>query len=278
MANITAQDINKLRKITGVGMMDCKQALIEAEGDFDKAIQILRKKGQKVASKRADRETTEGIALAQVSQDATKGFGFLLGCETDFVARSEDFINAANIIMQTIISNNYKNLDELLEAKIPNKSITIKELIDELLGKIQEKIILTQYHCVEGAYVCAYVHHNKRISTLVAFNKKVSGIEEAAKEIAMQIAAMAPLALDENSIPNDILEKEREIAIEQSRLQNIPENKLEMVVQGKIQKFIKENTLLNQPLLINEKITVRQYLQSLDKDLSITQFLRISVA
>lgn len=277
MANITAQDINKLRKITGVGMMDCKQALIEAEGDFDKAIQILRKKGQKIASKRADRETNEGITLAQVNQDATKGFCFLLGCETDFVARSEDFINAANIIMQTIISNNYKNLDELLEAKIPNKSITIKELIDELLSKIQEKIILTQYHYVEGDYVYAYVHHNKRISTLVAFNKKVNGIEEAAKEIAMQIAAMAPMALDENSIPNDILEKEREIAIEQSRLQNIPENKLEMVVKGKIQKFINENTLLNQPLLINEKITVRQYLKSIDKDLSITQFVRVSV-
>lgn len=278
MANITAQDINKLRKMTGVGMMDCKQALIEADGDFDKAIQILRKKGQKVASKRADRETTEGIALAKTSDDAAKGFCFLLGCETDFVARGEDFVKAADSIMQTAIQNQCKSLDELLQAKLIDSQITVKELIDELLSKIQEKIELSNYHYLEAAYICAYVHHNKRISTLVAFNKKVNGLEEAAREIAMQIAAMAPLALDESSIPVDILEKEKEIAIEQSRQQNIPENKLEMVVQGKLQKFIKENTLLNQPLLINEKITVRQYLQSLDKELTITQFIRVSVA
>lgn len=277
MTNISAEDINKLRKMSGVGLMDCKAALIESEGDFDKAIEILRKKGQKVASRRADRETTEGIAIARTSEDKTFAVGFILGCETDFVSNSEDFAKATEAIMQTAIENQAKSKEELMKLQLVNQNATVESLINDLLGKIQEKIEVFQYKYIESPYVTAYNHHNKKLSTLVAFNKSdVAELEEAGKDIAMQTAAMAPIAINENDVSKDIIQKELEIAKEQIRQEGKPENLIDKIAQGKLNKFFKENVLLNQQFIKDNNITVKSYLESKDKELSVTKFIRIS--
>ncbi len=278
MANITAQDINKLRKMTGVGMMDCKQALTEAEGDFDKAIEILRKKGQKVASKRADRETSEGIAIARTTADHKLGIAFVLTCETDFVAKGDDFVKAANDIMDAAIAGKYETLEELSAAKLLQENRTVAELVNDLLGKIQEKIEISSYTLLKADFVTAYTHHNKKISTLVSFNKTVDGIEEAGKDVAMQIAAMAPVALDENSVSPQIIEKELEIARDQVRQEGKPEDMVEKIARGKLDKFFKENTLLSQAFIKDGNMTVKAYLQSIDKDLTVSTFYRLTVS
>ncbi len=278
MANITAQDINKLRKMTGVGMMDCKQALTEAEGDFDKAIEILRKKGQKVASKRADRETSEGVAIARTTEDNTFGIAFVLTCETDFVAKGDDFIQAANDIMDVAMSGRYTNMDELNAAKLMNQSQTVGELVNDLLSRIQEKIEVVSYVTLEAPYLTSYNHHNKKISTLVAFNKKIQGVEEAGKDVAMQIAAMAPVALDENSVPANIIEKELEIARDLIRQEGKPEEMVEKIAQGKLNKFFKESTLMSQAFIKDGNMTVKAYVESVDKDLQVTTFHRLTVS
>lgn len=278
MANITAQDINKLRKMTGVGMMDCKQALTEAEGDFDKAIEILRKKGQKVASKRADRETSEGIALARTTADHSFGIAFVLTCETDFVAKGDDFVKAANDIMDVAMNGKFKNIDDLNSAKLISGSNTVGELVNDLLGRIQEKIQISGYITHEAPFVMDYTHHNKKISTLVSFNKSVSGIADAAKDIAMQIAAMAPVAIDENSVAPEIIEKELEIARDLVRQEGKPEEMVEKIAQGKLNKFFKENTLLSQAFIKDGNLTVKSYLDTIDKELNVTSFNRLTVA
>jgi elongation factor Ts len=278
MANITAQDINKLRKMTGVGMMDCKQALTEAEGDFDKAIEILRKKGQKVASKRADRETTEGIAIAKTTADHSFGIAFVLTCETDFVAKGDDFIKAANDIMDVAMNGKFVNVEELNATKLPGENNTVSELINDLLGKIQEKIEITSYTVLQAEHVTAYTHHNKKICTLVGFNKSCQGIDEVGKDVAMQIAAMAPVAIDENSVSPQIIEKELEIARDLIRQEGKPEEMVEKIALGKLNKFFKESTLLNQSFIKDGNMTVKAYLQSIDKDLTVPVFHRLTVS
>jgi elongation factor Ts len=278
MTNITAQDINKLRKMTGVGMMDCKQALTEAEGDFDKAIEILRKKGQKVASKRADRETNEGIAIARTTADHQFGIAFILTCETDFVAKGEDFIKATNDIMDVAMHHKFKSADELLPAKLLSENKTVAELINDLLGKIQEKIEVSEYVAVEAPFIVGYTHHNKKICTLVSFNKTTSGLDEAGKDIAMQIAAMAPVAIDEHSVAPAIIEKELDIARELIRQEGKPEDMVEKIAQGKLNKFFKESTLLSQAFIKDGNMTVKAYLETIDKELSVSKFYRFSVS
>lgn len=278
MTNITAQDINKLRKQTGVGMMDCKLALTEAEGDFDKAIDILRKKGQKVASKRADRETTEGIAIAKTTADNTSGIAFILTCETDFVAKSESFVNAANAIINTAIENKINCLDTLLDTNIIGSTQKVSDLVNELLGTLQEKIIIANYSVLNAPFVVAYTHHNKKLCTLASFSKVTNDIENFSKDIAMQITAMAPVAVDESSVAPEVIEKELEIARDLIRQEGKPEEMVEKIAQGKLNKFFKESTLVNQQFIKDNNLTVKSFLQSIDNDLKITEFKRLTVA
>jgi elongation factor Ts len=278
MANITAQDINKLRKMSGVGMMDCKEALTEAEGDFDKAIEILRKKGQKVANKRADRETSEGVAIARTNANNTIGIAFVLTCETDFVAKGDDFVKAATEIMDTAMEGNFSSIDELNAAKLANGTQTVAELVNDLLSRIQEKIEISGYVKVTAPFISAYTHHNKKISTLVTFNKTIAGIEEPAKDIAMQIAAMAPIALNEDAVPAEVIEKELDIARDLVRQEGKPEDMVEKIAQGKLGRFFKENTLMSQSFIKDGNMTVKAYVESIDKDLTVTGFNRLTVS
>ncbi len=274
---ISASEVNKLRQITGAGMMDCKNALTESQGDFDKAIEILRKKGQKVADKRSDRETTEGYALASVNEAASVGVVTALNCETDFVAKNAEFIAMAEKIANLALTNLPADKDALLALPIDGRAIS--EHIVEMVGKIGEKIEVGVYTKIEAPYVHAYIHPGNRIVSLVGFNKAgFANSKEVGKDVAMQIAAMAPIAVDENTVPMDVIEKELEIAREVLRNEGKPEDKIEMIAQGKLKKFYSESTLLNQDFIKDGKMTVKQYLQSIDKDLTVTEFKRYSVA
>ncbi len=274
MAKITAADVNKLRKMTGAGMMDCKNALVEAEGDFDKAVEILRKKGQKVAAKRADRESSEGVVVATLNDERTRGVLISLNCETDFVAKNEDFIKLAEQFGK--IALNYNTKDEFLNAPFDDK-ISVTEKVTEQTGVIGEKIEIGAFEALEGAYLGSYIHSNKKIGTLVAFNKKSGGIEEVAHDIAMQVAAMSPIALDENSVPKEIIDKELEIAKEQLRNEGKPENILDKIAQGKLKKFFKESTLVNQAFIKDNKKSVADYVKEHDPELQITGFKRVAL-
>jgi len=274
MAKITAADVNKLRKMTGAGMMDCKNALVEADGDFEKAIEILRKKGQKVAAKRADRESSEGVVVAALNDDRTEGVLISLNCETDFVAKNADFIKLAEDFGK--IALQYDNKEDFLNAPFDDK-ITVAEKVTEQTGVIGEKIEIGAFEKLSGAYLGSYIHSNKKIGTLVAFNKAPEGIEEVAHDIAMQVAAMSPIALDEESVPQEIIDKELEIAKEQLRNEGKPENMLDKIAQGKLKKFFKENTLVNQAFIKDSKQTVADYVKSLDPELKITGFKRVAL-
>ncbi|NPA42927.1 MAG: elongation factor Ts [Chlorobi bacterium] len=274
MAKITAADVNKLRKMTGAGMMDCKNALVEAEGDFDKAIEILRKKGQKVAAKRADRESSEGVVVATLNDDRTRGVLISLNCETDFVAKNEDFIKLAEALGK--IALNYDTKEEFLQAPFA-EGLTVADKITEQTGVIGEKLEIGAFEPLEGAYLGSYIHSNKKIGTLVAFNKAPEGIEEVAHNVAMQVAAMNPIALDEASVPQEIVDKELEIAKEQLRNEGKPENMLDKIAQGKLKKFFKESTLVNQAYIKDNKKTVGAYVKELDPELQITGFKRVAL-
>ncbi len=274
MAKITAADVNKLRKMTGAGMMDCKNALVEAEGDFEKAIEILRKKGQKVASKRADRESSEGVVVAALNDDKTRGVLISLNCETDFVAKNDDFISLAEKFGK--IALNYDSKEEFLNAPFDEK-ISVSEKVTEQTGVIGEKIEIGAFKLLEGAYLGSYIHSNKKIGTLVAFNKAPEGIEVVAHDVAMQVAAMSPVALDESSVPQEVIDKELEIAKEQLRNEGKPENMLDKIAQGKLKKFFKENTLVNQAFIKDNKKSVADYVKELDPELKITGFKRVAL-
>lgn len=274
---ISAADVNKLRQITGAGMMDCKGALTEAGGDFDKAIEILRKKGQKVADKRSDREATEGYAVAKVSADGTKGIITALNCETDFVAKNADFVSFAEKIADLALANLPADKEALAAIKLEDGR-SIAEHIVDYVGKIGEKIEISYYERVEAPAVTAYIHPGNRVVSLVGFNKSgLASQAEFGKDVAMQIAAMAPIALDENSVDSTVVEKELEIARELLRKEGKPEDKIEMIAQGKLKKFYSESTLLNQDFIKDGKVSVRGYLQSIDKELTATGFKRFSV-
>ncbi len=275
MAKITAAEVNKLRKQTGAGMMDCKKALVEAEGNFDKAIEILRKKGQQVAEKRGDREANEGVVIAG-SQDGYAAI-IALNCETDFVAKNEDFIGVAKHILNLALENKPADL-ETLKALAYDSEMSVNEKIINEVGKIGEKIDLSEFESVTSDNVIAYNHPGYKTASIVGLNKNGDEANTAGKNVAMQIAALNPVALDENSVSNEIKEKELEIGREVARKEGKPENIIDKIAEGKLRKYYKDNTLLNQDFFIDNKITVAAYLKSVDKDLTVTDFKRSSLA
>lgn len=272
---ITAQEVNKLRQQTGAGMMDCKKALEENDGDFEKAVDYLRKKGAKVAANRGDRESKEGVVLAKTTADKKRGVLIWINCETDFVAINADFIAFANTIADIALEKNAKTKEEILGLPY-NNDITVGDKFMEQVGKIGEKIEIGYYEVITAEKVAAYIHPGNRVSVIVGFNKDIE--DEAARNVAMQAAAMAPVALDKEGVTSEMLERELEIAREVIRAEGKPEDMVEKIAQGKIAKFYKESTLLNQEYIKDNKMNVLQYLQSIDKGLTATAFKRYSLS
>jgi elongation factor Ts len=274
MAVINAADVAKLRRVTLAGMMDCKKALEEAEGDFDKAIEIIRKKGQAVANKRADRDATEGVVLSKTTADGKVGAIIVLNSETDFVAKNADFQALAGKILDIALAGKPGNLEELKSLSLDGGKIGDK--IVEYVGIIGEKLDLSYYEKIEAAHVQAYIHPGNKLATLVGFTKGGADIQ-VYKDIAMQIAAMNPVAVDKDFVPESVIAQEIEIGKEQARRDGKPEEMLEKIAQGKLAKFFKESTLLNQDFVKDNKMTIKQYLQSVNKDLTVTDFKRYSL-
>ena len=274
--NITAAEVNKLRQQTGAGMMDCKKALTEANGDFEKAIDILREKGQKVAANRGDRDAKEGVVLAKVTPDGKKGIITVLNCETDFVARNEDFVKFVDTIATIALNGNFNTAEELKAANF-TEGLSIAQKITEYVGKIGEKMEL-RYEKINAEKVFAYIHPGNKLASIVGFNKADSNnLAEVGKEISMQIAAMAPIAIDKSDVSQETLDREMAVAKEQARQEGKPENMLDKIAVGKVNKFYKESTLLNQDFIKDSKKTVQQFLQDNDKELKITGFKRIAL-
>jgi elongation factor Ts len=274
MATISSADVARLRKVTMAGMMDCKKALEESSGDFDKAIEIIRKKGQAVANKRADRDATEGVVLSKVTPNGKMGAMIVLNSETDFVAQNAEFITLASKILDLAIAKNPANLDEL--KSLPMENSKVGDKVTEFVGIIGEKLELAYYEKIEAAHVQAYVHPGNRLATLVGFSK--DGLDvQVYKDAAMQVAAMNPVAVDKEDVPEKVIAQEIEIGKEQARRDGKPEEMLEKIAQGKLSKFYKESTLLNQEYIKDNKMNIRQYLQSVDKQLTVTAFKRYSL-
>ncbi len=273
MADIKASNVQKLRKVTGAGMMDCKKALQESGGDFDKAIEIIRKKGQAVASKRADREAGEGVALALVNDSGTMGALLTLNCETDFVAKNEDFVKLAESILNLALREEIADLAALKKARLNGKDV--ESVITDHIGIIGEKLELSAYDKINAPQVVAYIHPGNKLATLVGFNKNAD--TQVGKDLAMQVAAMNPIAVDKDSIPQEIVDQEIEIGKEQARRDGKPEELLEKIAMGKLNKFFKENTLLNQDFVKDSKKTISQYLKEQDKELTVVDFKRFSL-
>jgi len=271
---ISAADVMKLRKVTGAGMMDCKTALADAEGDFNRAIDIIREKGKLVASKRADRAATEGVVLAKVNASGKTGAMIVLNCETDFVAKNEAFVAFAGKILDAAIASNAANLDAVKAIVIDGR--TVENLVIEQTGVIGEKLDLPYYSKLDAETVVAYIHPGNKLSTVVGFNK--AGVDsQVAKDIAMQVAAMNPVAVDKDFVPAEVIEKELEIAKEKFRQEGKPEAMLDKISQGALVKFFKESTLLNQAFIKENKQTVQEFLKSVDKDLTVTAFSRYNL-
>jgi len=274
MVTISAADVAKLRKATLAGMMDCKKALEEAEGNFDKAIEIIRKKGQAVASKRADREATEGVVLSKTTANGKLGVMIVLNSETDFVAKNADFLGLANKILDTALENKPTDLEAL--KSIPVDGVKAEDKVVEFVGIIGEKLELSYYDKIEAAHVQAYIHPGNKLATLVGFTK--AGLDlQVYKDVAMQVAAMNPVAVDKDEVPQKVIDQEIEIGKEQARRDGKPEEMLEKIAQGKLGKFFKENTLVNQEFIKYNKITIGQYLKSVDIDLAVTSFKRYTL-
>ena len=277
MSKITAADVNKLRQMTGSGMMDCKKALVEAEGDFDKAIEILRKKGQKVAAKRGDRDATEGLVVAKTTDGGNKGVIAVLSCETDFVAKNAEFNDTINNFVDIALKTGASSAEELKNQQLEG-GITIGEKITEMIGKIGEKIDLSQFAVVEGDTVVAYNHPGNQVASIVSLNKAGDKVSEAGRDVAMQIAAMNPVALDQDSVPQDVIDKEIEIGKDLARQEGKPEEMLEKIAMGKLNKFFKENTLLNQAYIKDNKRSIQQMLKEIDGELTVKDFKRFSLS
>ena len=272
---ISASDVKALRDQTGAGMMDCKKALTEANGDIEKAIDLLRKKGQKLSAKRADREAKEGVVIAQVSDDNKKGIVIKLSCETDFVAKNDDFVSFAQKIADLALSTFAASKEDLLAADFGG--ISLGDKITEQVGVIGEKVELTNYETLEGETVVPYIHMGYRAGVIVALNKTGDAIIEAGKNVAMQVAAMKPVALDKDDVDASIVEKEIEIGMEQARAEGKPEAMLERIAQGKLGKFFKENTLLNQAYVKDNKQNIAGYLGSVESGLTATAFKHVKL-
>ena len=275
MAEISATDISKLRKLTGAGMMDCKKALEEAAGNVEKAIEIIRKKGQAIANKRADREASEGVALAKVTEDGKTGVMIVLNSETDFVAKNSDFLSLAGNILGLAVKNQPADLDALKKLPMEGK-LTVEDKVVEKLGIIGEKLELSYYAKITAEKVMEYIHPGNMLAVLVGFNKS-SAPYQVYRDVAMQIAAMNPVSIDKSDVSPKILEQEMDIAREQARKEGKPENMIDKIAEGKVNKFYKESTLLNQEFIKDNKKTVRDYLKETDKDLSVTAFKRFSL-
>ena len=274
MATITTADVAKLRRITLAGMMDCKKALEEADGNFDKAIEIIRKKGQAVASKRADREATEGVVLAKTAADGKSGAMIVLNSESDFVAKNAEFTGLANRILDIAVNKKPADLETL--KALPMEGGTVNGKVIEFLGVIGEKLELSFYDKIEAACVQAYIHPGNKLATLVGFSK--AGLDiQVYKDVAMQVAAMNPVAVDKADVPQSVIAQEIEIGKEQARRDGKPEDMLDKIAQGKLSKFYKESTLLNQEFIKDNKLTIGQYLKSVDKELTVTAFKRYNL-
>lgn len=273
MATITAAEVNKLRQITGAGMMDCKKALVEAEGDFDKAIELLRKKGQKVAANRADRDSAEGAAIAKVNANNTKGIVISLNCETDFVAINDSFIQLANDFADLALDTNTK--EELL-AK-PYGNITVGEKLIEQTGVIGEKIEIGDYRIIEAPFVGSYIHAGNKIGVVVGLSAASDNAAEVSKNVAMQAAAMNPLALNESGVDQSVIEKEIEIAKDQLRQEGKPEAMLDNIAKGKLGRFFKDNTLVNQEFIKDSKLSVAEYVKAEAAGAEVVSFARVAL-
>jgi elongation factor Ts len=268
---VTMAEITKLRQLTGAGMMDCKNALIEANNDMEAAIEIIRKKGQAIAAKRSDREASEGCVLA----DANGGFAAIvaLKCETDFVAKNADFIGITKSILQLALSLQPATLEELKSTTLDGRPVVDK--ITSFSGITGEKMELDTYEYVKGAYTVSYIHPGNKLASIVAFNKEID--YQVAREIAMQVAAMDPVAIDRESVPASIVEKELEIAREKARGEGKPENMLDKIAQGRLNKFYQEATLMEQAFIKDAKISIQQYLASVDKEVKVIAFKRVNL-
>ena len=273
MSKISAADVNKLRKATGAGMMDCKKALVEAEGDFDTAVEVLRKKGQKVAANRADRDSSEGAVIARVNDDATVGVIVSVNCETDFVAKNESYVTLANQLADVALAHD--SIDSFLAADFNGMSVADK--LTEQTGVIGEKIEIGGFERLEGAFVGSYIHAGNKIATLTSLSAVVDGAAEAAKNVAMQAAAMNPIALNEEGVDAATVEKEIEIAKDQLRQEGKPEAMLDNIAKGKLKRFFKDNTLVNQAYIKDGKQSVSDYVKSVDAELSVTGFKRVAL-
>lgn len=275
--SISAADVNKLRQQTGAGLMDCKKALVEANGDFEAAVDYLRKKGAKIAANRAEREANEGVVIAITSADGKFGVAVNLCSETDFVAKNENFIAFAKRLADLALENKVKSVEEL--NALPLDGATVADKLQEEVAKIGEKIEVKKYAYLEGEGVVPYIHMGYRMGVLVAVNKPLNdAIEGAAKDAAMQIAAMNPIAVDKDSIPQDVIERELEIGRDLARQEGKPEEMVDKIAMGKLNKFYKESTLLAQQFVKNNDMTVEAYLKSVDKDLSVLAFRRVTLS
>lgn len=269
---ITAADINKLRQATGAGMLDCRKALTESNGDFEAAIDWLRKQGQKVAAKRSDREAREGVVIAKTTEDKKTGIILCISCETDFVSKNADFVAFAQSIADAAIAGKVNTAEELNGVTI--NGITVAEHINEKLAAIGEKIALSKFERVDAPYVASYIHGAYRMGVLVSMTKEAA---EAGKDVAMQIAAMNPLAVDEASVPAELVAREKDIAIEQIKAEGKPAEIAEKIAVGKVNKFFKENTLMAQAFVKDSSKSVADYLKSVDADLTVTGFKRVAL-
>jgi elongation factor Ts len=270
---ISAADVNKLRQTTGAGMMDCKKALTEANGDFEKAIDELRKRGQKVAANRADRETKEGYITAKTNADGTKGYLLGLTCETDFVGMSNDFTSFVDSVLDLAIAGNAASIEAILA--LPMQGVTVADKLSDLIGKIGEKMEFIGYTIIEAAKVVIYIHPGNKVVSMVGLSSANAG--DAGKDVAMQIAAMNPVAVDKDDVDQNVIEREIEIGKDQARQEGKPEAMIEKIALGKLNKFYQENTLLNQSFIKDEKKTIRQYLDGVEKGLTVTKFKRVQI-
>lgn len=273
---ISAAEVNKLRLQTGAGMMDCKKALTEANGDFEAAVDILRKKGAKVAANRADRTASEGCVLSKVSADGKFGVVLSLNCETDFVAKNEGFVTLTTGILDVALNNKIKSKEDLLNQQY--SGLSISEKLVEQTGVIGEKLEIGAYEFIEADAVAAYIHAGNRLATLVGLTKGGDANIEAGRQVAMQVAAMNPVSVDEKSVPQDVIQRELEIGKEQAMAEGKPAEMAEKIAQGKLNKFYKESTLIHQEFIRDNKKTIKQFLTETDKDLAVTSFKRVSLS
>jgi elongation factor Ts len=272
-ATISAADVNRLRQQTGSGMMDCKKALTEANGDFEAAIDILRKKGQKIAANRQDREAKEGYVFGKTTADGKQGFVVAVCCETDFVAKNDDFVKYGESILDLAMKNNAASIEDVKALKLGDR--TVGETLVDQMGKIGEKIDLVDYQNVKAEKVIIYNHPGNKLTSLVGFSTEIPN--DAGRDVAMQVAAMAPVAIDKDDVDPNLLERELEIAKEQIRQEGKPENMIEKIAQGKINKFYIDYTLLNQQFIKDDKKTVKQYLEGVNKNLKVTAMKRVKL-